>query len=126
MIVSSEIHLANRKVRQNLLLSPTLAVGPPAAICLQAIKSAKYCLVGIEVIERSVGVWTRDLLTNRKQLIAEHSLATSARSGLVLATRLLVFDQFATTTGGSLPLTDLTCRMGWSESYHEKVPVSRF
>jgi hypothetical protein len=76
--------------------------------CLQAMREAKYALVLVTGIEPGVGCHIRNLFTDETRLLVDKGFSQTARPGVLLATRLLDFGAFVTTTGAALPLGILT------------------
>jgi hypothetical protein len=71
-------------------------------LLLDAMARARFVLFEIESIEPGLGVRGRDRLRGDAYLLADLGLADTASEGLVLATRLLVFPDFAMTSGAPL------------------------
>ncbi len=72
--------------------------------CLQAMRHAKYALVIVTRIEPGVGCHIKNLFTDETRLLVDMGFSETARPGVLLATRLLDFGAFVTTTGAALPL----------------------
>jgi hypothetical protein len=72
--------------------------------CLQAMRDAKYALLIVTSIEPGVGCHIENLFTDETRLLVDIGFSQTARPGLLLATRLLDFGAFVTTTGAALPL----------------------
>lgn len=72
--------------------------------CLQAMRHARYALVLVTGIEPGVGCHIRNLFTDETRLLVDMGFSQTARPGVLLATRLLDFGAFVTTTGAALPL----------------------
>ncbi len=72
--------------------------------CLQAMRNAKYAMVIVTGIEPGVGCHIRNLFTDETRLLVDMGFSKTARPGVLLATRLLDFGAFVTTTGAALPL----------------------
>ena len=86
-----------------------LADSPPdresdEMLCLRAMQQAIYSIFEIEETERRLGATVRNLLSHETFLVADLGLSHSARSGLLLASRMLFFDDFAMTGGAVLPV----------------------
>ena len=73
-------------------------------VILRAMQRATYTLVAIRDIERGVGCRVVNLFTEESLLMIDLNLSKSGQRGLVLATRLLDFGDFVTTSGAALPL----------------------
>jgi hypothetical protein len=76
--------------------------------CLLAMRDAKYALVIVTGIEPGVGCHIQNLLTDETRLLVDMGFSQTARPGLLLATRLLDFGAFVTTSGAALPVGILT------------------
>lgn len=79
-------------------------------LCLRAMQSAVYSLFAIESVEPGLGVTARNLLSRDEVLVADLGLAQTAGPGLVLASRMLFFEEFAMTGGAALSLGTLSGR----------------
>ena len=73
-------------------------------LCLQAMQHATYTLAAVVGIEPGVGCHVRNLHTEETRLLADVGLAQTARVGTLMATRLLDFGDFVTTSGAALPV----------------------
>jgi len=71
---------------------------------LAAMGRAYYSLVQVESAEPGVGVWVRDLLHRERIFIADVGFSQTMRPGIVMATRLLPYEDYATTGGAALPV----------------------
>lgn len=80
------------------------AAGTDAMICLQATQGAYYSLFAVDSLERDVGVTVRDLQSSESKFVIDYGFSRSALPGLVLAMRLLPFDDYLMTSGAALPL----------------------
>lgn len=72
--------------------------------CLHAMRSAKYALVVVTGIEPGLGCQIQNLFTDETRLLVDMGFSRTGRPGLLMATRLLDFGAFVTTTGAALPL----------------------
>ncbi len=72
--------------------------------CLQAMRHAKYALVIVTRIEPGVGCHIHNLFTGETRLLVDMGFSETARPDVLLATRLLDFGAFVTTTGAAVPL----------------------
>ncbi len=72
--------------------------------CLRTMREAKYALVIVNRVEPGVGCQIQNLFTNETRLLVDMGFARTAQPGSLLATRLLDFGAFVTTTGAALPL----------------------
>lgn len=72
--------------------------------CLHAMQQATYSLVAALRIEPGVGCQVRNLFTDQTQLLADVGFSKTAQPGVLMATRLLDFGDFVTTSGVALPV----------------------
>lgn len=72
--------------------------------CLQAMRHSKYALAIVTRIEPGVGCHIQNLYTDEARLLVDMGFSETARTGVLLATRLLDFGAFVTSTGAALPL----------------------
>ncbi len=89
---------------------------PPAAgsdeeALLGAMKQAFYSVFQVEKTIKGVGVRVHDLLFDKERFVVDISLSQTACEGLVLASRLMLFEEFVTTTGAPL-LVDVVTLAG--------------
>ena len=70
--------------------------------CLQAMRHAKYSVFIVESAERGLGVTVTDLLSREHMLVVDLGFGSTAKPGLLFASRLLFHDGFAMMTGASL------------------------
>ena len=75
--------------------------------CLRAMQHASYSLFVVESVERGLGVIVRDLLSQEILLVVDMGFGSSAKPGLVFASRLLHHDGFSMTGGAALPVAVL-------------------
>jgi len=80
------------------------APGSDEEAVLRAKQRAFYAIVQVEELLVGLGVRVRDLLTGRRFLLADIGFSATAAEGLVLATRLLPFEDFVMSSGAALPL----------------------
>jgi hypothetical protein len=71
---------------------------------VRAMSESFYTLVQVLDVLPGVGVRVNDLLADREHLLIDIGFSQTAVKGLVLATRLLPFDDFVTTSGAALPI----------------------
>jgi hypothetical protein len=71
---------------------------------LAASKRSFYSLFQVESIVPQVGVHVDDILRDRRHFMADVGFGQTAVKGLVLATRVLPFENFLMTSGAPLPL----------------------
>lgn len=72
--------------------------------CLQAMRRAKYALIVVTGIEPGVGCHIKNLFTDEARLLVDVGFSRTAQPGVLLATRLLDYGAFVTTTGAALPM----------------------
>ena len=98
-----DVRLSGRNmIEQYLIDSPPDADSDEMA-CLRAMQHAEYALFVVESVERGVGVAGRDLFSGEESLIIDIGLGATAEPGLVVATRILHFDDFSMMSGAALP-----------------------
>jgi len=71
-------------------------------VVLKAMSEYFYTLVQVEDVLPGVGVQVDDLFSDRSFLITDIGFSKTAVRGLVLATRLICFEDFAMTSGAAL------------------------
>ncbi|OHB62498.1 MAG: hypothetical protein A2Y76_05200 [Planctomycetes bacterium RBG_13_60_9] len=77
---------------------------------VKAMSESFFTLIeAIEVLP-GVGVGVADLWADREYLLIDMGFSKTARKGLVLATRILPFERFVTTSGAALPVDAQTLR----------------
>ncbi len=69
---------------------------------LRAMSESFYTLIRIEDILPGVGVRVNDLLSERQYLLIDIGFSETAEQGMVIATRLLPFEDFVMTSGAVL------------------------
>jgi hypothetical protein len=72
--------------------------------CLRAMQHATYSMFLVQTVERGLGVVARDLRSNETVLIIDMGFGSTAKPGLIFASRLLFHDGFAMTGGAALPV----------------------
>lgn len=73
------------------------------SIVLKAMSESFYTLVQVEEVVPDVGVRAKDLLNNREYLLVDMGLGKTATEDIVIATRILPFEDFVMTSGAPLP-----------------------
>jgi hypothetical protein len=73
-------------------------------VCLRAMQQATYTLIAVQHSVPRVGCQIQNLFTDETQLLADVGFSKSAQPGVLLATRLLDFGDFVTTSGVALPV----------------------
>jgi len=71
---------------------------------VKAMSESFYTLVQVEDVLPGVGARVNDVMGNKQFLLADLGLSKTAGKGLVVATRLLPFEDFVTTSGAVLPV----------------------
>ncbi|OHB65323.1 MAG: hypothetical protein A2168_04520 [Planctomycetes bacterium RBG_13_50_24] len=71
---------------------------------VNAMSESCYMLVQVEDVRPGVGVIVNDLMGDRQFLLVDMGLSQTAAKGMVIATRLLPFEDFVTTSGAALPV----------------------
>ena len=94
-------------------VSRYLAESPPASntdeyTVLKAMSESFYTLVQVAEVLPGVGVQADDLFSDRTYLIIDMGFGSTAVEGLWLATRLLAFADFVTTSGAALVVDEQT------------------
>lgn len=74
----------------------------------QALRRYRYTLIDIEDIEEETGVEVYDALNDETFFLMDQNLARSGLIGESLASGLLFFSEYATTTGAMLPVPTFT------------------
>jgi hypothetical protein len=77
---------------------------------VNAMLKSFYTLVEVAEVLPRVGVRVADLWADREYLLVDMGFSKTARKGLVLATRILPFQGFVTTSGAALPVDAQTLR----------------
>jgi hypothetical protein len=104
-------------VEQYVHSCPPMA-GTDEGLCLRAMQNAIHSLFRVDDVERGVGLAVTDLATDEQYLLVDIGLSQSAQPGLLILSRLLLFDDFAATSGAALVLGQL--RPGERDSFAEK------
>ena len=71
---------------------------------VRAMSESFYTLVQVQDVLPGVGVRVNDLLGDGEFLLIDISFSHTATKGVVLATRILPYDDFVTTSGAALPV----------------------
>jgi hypothetical protein len=95
--------------------------------CLRAMQHAIYALAVVLHIEPGVGCHIRNLWTDKTHLLIDIGFSKSARPGTLMATRLLDFGNYVTTSGAALPMgfLDDTASDEWQRKIRAGVPDDR-
>jgi len=78
--------------------------GSDAEAVLTAMQQAFFSLFVVRDVVEGVGVHVTDILRDAEHFIADVGFSETAVEGLVLASRVLPFDEFVMTTGAALPV----------------------
>jgi hypothetical protein len=71
---------------------------------VRAMSESFYTLVQVVDVQPGIGAIVNDLMGDRQFLLVDMGLGRTAVKGLVIATRLLPFEDFVTTSGAVLPV----------------------
>ncbi len=71
---------------------------------LEAVAGAHYRVMEVVSVERGVGVGVRDLLRGDELFIIDRGFGGTVGPGFLLASNVLEFPEFASTTGAALPI----------------------
>lgn len=80
------------------------APGSDAEAVLEAMRQAFFSLFVVRNVVKGVGVHVTDILRDAEHFIADVGFSETAVEGLVLASRVLPFENFIMTTGAALPV----------------------
>jgi len=72
--------------------------------CLHAMQHATYAVIVVVEVEAGVGCLVRNMFTEETRLLVDMGFSRTAKPGTIVATRLLDFDDFITTSGAALPV----------------------
>jgi len=79
---------------------------------LKAMLESFHTLVRVTKVLPGVGVRVTDLLTDCDYLLIDLGLSKTGRKGIVMATRILSYGEFVTTSGAGLPVDeDMLCEI---------------
>jgi len=107
---------------------------PPTAgsneyLVLKAMSESYYSLIQVEDIVEGVGIWAHDPLRDKEFFLVDIGFSQTAMEGLVIAARLIPFEDFVMTSGAALPvdastlikITDLLVQrfVGGPEKYRD-------
>ena len=79
------------------------APGSDQEAVLAAMQRTFYSLFQVEGCEDGVGVHVLDILRNRKYFLADVGFSQTTVDGVILASRVIPFEDFIMTTGAALP-----------------------
>lgn len=78
--------------------------GSDESIVLKAMSESFYTLVQVAEVVPGVGVRAKDLLNNREYVLIDMGLGKTATEDIVIAARILPFEDFVMTSGAPLPV----------------------
>jgi len=90
-------------VEQYLINSPPDPDSDAMAYLL-SMQHAIYSFFIVESVERGLGVRVQDAFSNETLLVVDMGFGSTAKPGLLFATRLLPHEQFFMTSGAALPI----------------------
>lgn len=102
-----DVHRQGRNAVEQFLVDAPPDPDSDEMLCLTAMLRATYALAVVLGVEPGVGCHIRNLLADETLLLADVGLSQTAGAGDLLATRLLDFGDFVTTSGASLPVATL-------------------
>jgi hypothetical protein len=96
--------------------------------CLNTMQNATFALLVVREVVPGVGCYVQNLFTEETRLIIDTGLSQTAKQGLVLATRILDFDDYVTTSGAALPISVLDSDEldEWQQRLSTGVQVDRY
>lgn len=95
---------ARRPAIDRYLASVDAEVGSEAAQVMRAMRSARFAVVRFERRHPTAGFVVRDLARESDHWLIDEGLELSADDGFVIATRLIIFEDFCMTAGVMVPL----------------------
>lgn len=95
--------------------------------CLNAMQNATFTLLAVRDVEPGVGCYVQNLFTEEVRLLIDIGFSQTGKQGLVLATRILDFDDYITTSGAALPIgvLDADELAAWQQRLGGGVQVDR-
>jgi hypothetical protein len=99
-----DVYRNGRNAVEQYLVDSAPALESDEMVCLKAMQKAVYSLFVVESVMRGFGVTVRDLLSNETIVIVDMGFGSTAKPGLIFASRLLFHDGFAMTGGAALPI----------------------
>ncbi|MHC4173997.1 MAG: SEC-C metal-binding domain-containing protein [Planctomycetota bacterium] len=73
-------------------------------VVLKAMLESHYSLIQVEDIVEGVGIRAHDLLNNRRFFLVDIGFSQTAGEGVVIAARIIPFEDFVMTSGAALPV----------------------
>jgi hypothetical protein len=102
-----DVRRKGRNAIEQYLIDSAPAPESDEMACLRAMQQAIYSLFVVESVIRGFGVTVRDLLSNETILVVDMGFGSTAKPGLVFASRLLFYEGFSITGGAALPISVL-------------------
>jgi hypothetical protein len=99
-----DVYRNGRNAVEQYLVDSAPAPESDEMVCLRAMQKAVYSLFVVESVMRGFGVTVRDLLSNETIVIVDMGFGSTAKPGLIFASRLLFHEGFAMTGGAALPI----------------------
>jgi hypothetical protein len=78
--------------------------GSDEHVVLKAMLESYHSLIQVEGIVERVGIRAHDLLSNRRILLVDIGLSQTTEEGIVIAARIIPFEDFVMTSGAALPV----------------------
>lgn len=73
-------------------------------LVLKAMSESYYSIIQVEDIVEGVGIRAHDTLRDKRFLLVDMGFSRTALEGLVIAARLIPFEDFVMTSGAALPV----------------------
>jgi len=99
-----DVRRQGRNAFEQYLLDSPPAQESDEMVCLRAMQRAVYSVFVVESVIRGYGVEVRDLLSNRTIVVVDMGFGSTAKPGVIFASRLLLHEGFSMTGGAALPL----------------------
>jgi hypothetical protein len=95
---------------------------------LEAMRSSRYTLIVVLELAPGVGCQIYDMFADESRFLADVGFSNTAEPGMLVATRLLDFGDFVTTSGAALPLgpPDDAVKREWLKVIEECADVQDF
>lgn len=92
-----------RNAVEQYIADTRLSPDSDESVVVKAMSEAFYTLVQVAEVVPGVGVRAKDLLNDREYLLIDMGFGKTATEDIVIATRLLAFEDFVMTSGAPLP-----------------------
>lgn len=99
-----DVRRNGRSAVEQALIQSSLDPESDEMICLRTMQHATYSIFEVGSVEPGFGITVQDLLANETRLIIDMGLSSTAKPGLLIASRLLSFDGFSMTGGAAIPI----------------------